>query len=128
MGEGAGRLFPHKEPLKVVRFRWAGQESTGSESGQPVQSSRSDSCSPHSSERWGSLRTPEDGAAPFWMMVLRHKAVLRVRQMVQRRAQHAAWTQVAPDDDGCRKCGVIRGRPTCRGAHEAPQRFWRHHQ
>lgn len=43
MGEGAGRLFPHKEPLKVVRFRWAGQESTGSESGQPVQSSRSGS-------------------------------------------------------------------------------------
>lgn len=119
-------VYSHTKSLwNVVRFRRAGQESTGSESGQPVQSSRSDSprpsaCSAHSSERRGSLRTPGDGAAPFWMMVLRHKALLGVRQMVQRCAQRAAWTQVAPDDDGCRKCGVIRGRPTCRGAHEAP--------
>ena len=45
-------------------------------------------------------------------MVFRHKAVLRVRQVAQRCAQHAAWTLVALGGDGCRKCGVIRGRPS----------------
>ena len=59
VGGEADRLFPHKESLKVVRFRRAGQDSTGSESGQPVPSSRAGSLLPdpqlshHTAERGG---------------------------------------------------------------------------